>query len=259
MRFLQIFFILLLVAHPCVAQERKKMQRKVEWVQVVRAKKHSISPNIVFLIDASSSIDKSSNLTAKFNKAWNRITSLLGHDELYFCIYIFHDKNDDRFRPWTNVFGPNKKNEFKEAYRWIKNNTGMYSYGQIAIRKALRERNPLNKNPTMKDTLTIIFITDGGLTEAAEYAQRQCLTIDEEEERAYYSLYDEIKSGQAWRQKNGLPTATICCIGLENKEVWSLSVKRPDWECQRFLNVVGKKNYGGYFLVRNKRQKKEKK
>jgi len=221
-------------------------QSEVPYTEVVAPKPFSLSPNIVFVIDASSSINLSDDISARFEKAWLETTSRIASDELYFCIYTFHDKGDERFRDWTNAGGPQGEQEFAKAKKWIRNNTGTYSWGKIAISSALRKVNNLNHNRVMKRSLSIILITDGGFTEAAEYAERNPKAY------AFTPIIEAIQIGQRMRLTRGLMQATIRTIGIENTEQWSLSVKRPDSECQAFLKKLGATYSGGYYLVGGK-------
>ena len=221
-------------------------QSDIPYTEIVKPKPYSLSPNIVFVVDASSSINNSDDISAKFEKAWEETTSRIASDELYFCVYTFHNKGDERFRDWTNAGGPQGLEEFTKAKAWIKNNTGTYSWGQKAIAGALRKVNNLNHNRVMQRTLSIILITDGGFTEAARYA------IKNPNAYAFNPIVKEIEIGQKLRLQRGLMPATFRTIGIRNTEYWSLSVKRPDSECQDFLKTLGNIYSGGYYLVGDK-------
>lgn len=221
-----------------------------EFVEVEKAKPHSISPNIVFVIDASSSINSSDEVSAKFELAWNQIVSYLGFDSLYFCVYVFNDEDSLYRRDWQEVNGLDAENEFKRARDWVRKCTGIFSYGKKALSLAIKEKNKFAKNDYMKRSLTIILITDGGFTEAARYGMsEECKSLGRS---PFWPIENAIKESQKWRKRHGLFPATIVSIGLENKEVWSLSVKRSDKECQNFLRKLGKLYHGGYYLVREK-------
>jgi len=243
---MRLWLVLLFVLFPVVLwADPNKKSKNLEFVEVVSQQRHSISPNVVFVIDASSTINNSDDIKRKLNRAWWSIVNKLGSDEWYFSIYVFHDKNRERFRGWADASGPMGVSELNKAFKWIKKNTGIHSFGCKALGLALRQKNPLIRNRVMARSLTVVLITDGGFTEAAKA-------------RNFNPVYKMIKRSQHWRVRAGLLRASICAVGLENKEVWSLSTKRPDWECQQFLRNVGVKYHGGYYLVRQRKEKRKK-
>lgn len=207
----------------------------------------------MFVVDSSSSIYDSDNMNLKLRTAWYRIFKLLGSDDVYFSVYSFNDEDSYIFKKWEAVWPNIWKKQLKESFIWTRENQGVYSFGQQAICDAIKQSNPLNLNPSMRDTLTVVLITDGGLTEAAEYGADN--KIKKGDEGAYESIFKAIAEAQEWRKAQGWPEATICTVGLENLDVWSISVKRPDNECQMFLKELGKKYNAGYFLVRNAKRR----
>lgn len=208
-----------------------------EFVEVVSPK--FVSTNIVFVIDVSSTMRKSKGLKSKFYRAWQNITDKLTGDEWYFCAYLFGDKNREEFYPWTAAGGPQSKRELQKLYRETLKSKQIKSFGEKALSMAIKSQNPLDNNPSMSRTLTVILITDGGFSEAVGPMR-------------YHSTYDSVIIAQKWREDNDLFEATIWTIGLENKIYWSSKVKRPDVECQAFLKKLGTKYNGGYCLVRDK-------
>lgn len=239
MKFFYAILIALLVAQPTV-----------EWVEVVKQKRYSFSNNVVFVVDSSSSIYNSDNMNLKLRTAWYRVFKSIRSDDVYFAVYSFNNDNGYIFRPWESIGLDTWREQLKDAFIWTRSNQGMFSYGQVCLSKAIKERNPLNLNPTMRDALTIVLITDGGLTEAARYGTKKGFAAGEG--GSYEPIYQAIEDAQLWRKQNGLSQATICTVGLQNLYKWSLSVKRPDDECQKFLKYIGTRYKGGYFLVRNK-------
>lgn len=239
--------------------------QEIEFVQKVKPAA-PLSPNILFLVDASSSITWDDESLRKFDFAWRTIASMLGGDELYFSAITFNDKGNEQQRPWEkmgwghfeNVNLSGRKDfyqwvfvpkQFEYVRKWVLENTGTRSYGEFALYKAITDMNPLIKNRIMRKTLTVILITDGGFTEAADKPKGT---------GNFISIYKSILTAQEFRKKMGLVPASLLVIGMENKN-WSLTVKRPDNECQDFLKHIGKKFGGGYYLVREKKEKKEEK
>lgn len=206
--------------------------------KVVKPKPYSFATNIIFVVDSSSTITWSDDVKAKFNTAWRYATSLIASDQVYFSIYTFNKKNNEKFYPWTQI-GFDHKEKFEKAHRWILNNTGTYSWGTKALNMAIRQKNPHDKRPYTAERLTVILITDGGFTEAARSG-------------SFRPVWNAIKSGQKYRKEHGWRSAAICTIGLQNLEIWSSSVKPPNADCQKFLHEVGDKYAGGYFYVRQK-------
>lgn len=213
-------------------------------ITVIKPEQFAISNNIVFVVDASSTMFSNETINKRFNMAWNHITNKFAMDELYFCVYIFHDKGHEKFRKWVNAGGRGGKKEFDKAKSWILNNKGVYSWGANALGKGLREINPLNKNWSQQGRLTVILITDGGLTEAARY-------VPKTGKNYFKPIYDVVVNAQKWRLTKNLAPASILTVGIQNEFYWSSSVKRPDSECQRFLRILGKKYGGGYVFIKN--------
>lgn len=239
--------LLLLFISPVVAQDRSK-SKPIEVVAELKVnpEPYSVSHNVIFLVDASSSINRNKYAVAKFNAAWKIITNEIVSDHIYFRTYVFHDKGMFNRTKWAE----GSPRDLKKSYKWIKNNTGIYSWGLEALVAALRDKNPLDKNPASQKRLTIVLITDGGFTEASDK--------DENGRTGSFKVLDRaIATTQASREKDGLEPATIVAIGLENKAAditYGTSVKRPDKECQAWLAKIGKKYKGGYFFVKVKNE-----
>lgn len=249
MRILAIFLALILALSPALG---KTVKPTIEVVRIVKAKKNAISPNVVFVIDGSSTINNSLDMSKKFQKAWDYIASLMASDQFYFCVYVFHDKNKEKYYNWVNAGGLAGKKELAKAKKWILKNTSVYSWGLKAIRLALRKINLLDKNKISRKTLTVVLISDGGLTEAA-----RAISDGSKGWHHYSDINKTIEREQAKRKKKGLGKASIVTIGIENKEHWSLSVKRRDWECQKWLRYLGTQYGGGYYLVRKATRRKK--
>lgn len=247
--FLFTFIMSILLMNPAAAQI--VMENKIA------PKPYAISHNVVFVVDASSTINYYKTIAAKFNKAWDVMVNQFGSDELYFCVYVFHDKKKEMRTEWVQAW----PGEFRKAKGWVLKNTGTYSWGLKALRMAMREKCPLDKNPSTNARLTVVLMTDGGLTEAAN---RNSNKKDEEilatdiKEHIYaktgdFNLINKmIKQEQARRIINNLEPATIMTIGIENiiaDKEYGPSIKRPDAECQKWLSEIGNNYGGGYFHV----------
>lgn len=226
-------FVALLASAGASPGERTITAGKFACKVEIEPEPHAISPNIVFVVDASSSINRSKEVSAKFDLAWGAVTAQLGQDQIYACAYTFHDLDKDKFLTWEEVNDPQ---QFTTIQQWIRNNTGIYSWGQKVLQDAIKQTNPLIRNPHESRRLTVILITDGGFTEAARAG-------------SYDPIYESVEAAQQWRTNRGLEPATIVAVGLENTDTWSISVKRPDFECQEFLKRLGQENRGGYFHV----------
>ena len=237
----------------------KPIEVKVE----VLPKPFVISHNIVFLIDASSSIYNEPALQRKFERAWGIITSNFASDELYFKIYVFNDKNKERMSKWYDAGGPLGLKKFRQAKKWILKKTGIYSWGLQAFKMALREKCPLDNNRITARRLTVVVMTDGGFTEAAEWVHPVKKIQKATEDRAIGGAY--VKTGsfkvfdrmiaqeQVKRKKKGLSPAVIVTIGIENDNpTWGLTAKQPNDKCQAWLKKIGTQYHGGYLYVRNK-------
>ena len=244
----------------CYAQDKP-----YEVVLEQRPADHAISSNIVFVVDASSTINRSKAAIAKFTLAWDALIANFASDQLYIRTYVFHDQLEERKTKWVDAGGPLGLEKFENHKQWVLRNTGIYSWGLRAIKIAMREVCPLNKSKSSKRRLTVVLITDGGLTEAADFDG----TGTEEEvlnstiKRHVYArlgsfshISKVIAAEQARRVNRELEPATIVTIGIENTAAdiqYSTSVKRPDAECQNWLKKIGKLYNGGYFSVRRKR------
>lgn len=252
------FSIIPLVTH---AQENQSL----EVVSGAMPERFAISHNVVFVVDASSTINRYEAAKRKFDRGWEFIVQQFASDELYFRVYNFHDVGMEKRTKWIDAGGPRGLTQFRRAKKWIKENTGIYSWGLKAIRAALREKNPLDKNPSTAARLTVVLFTDGGLTEAADAdwdADPEALYKSELLKHPYkrYGTFAPvtkmIEIEQQRRINRGLAKATIVCVGLQNiaaDRTYGTSVKRPESECQSWLLKIGKKYKGGYFHVRFKK------
>lgn len=255
-----LFFILFLSMSPVVAQEQP---RTLEVVTKALPEPYAVSHNIVFVVDASSTINRYPWIKKKFDRGWDFITQQFAADELYFRVYAFHDQNSEKRTKWVDAGGPQGLRFFKRAKKWIKQNTGIRSWGLKAMRMALREKNPLDKNPATQRRLTIVLFTDGGLSEAAEGGGDPQETLKSKLKNHVYGFtgsYDVvdkmIRMEQNLRKKRGLEEAVIVTIGFENLEAdreFGLGVKQRDPDCHAWLNKLGKTYHGGNFLIRMKK------
>jgi len=264
MKRLMIFILLLLIMSPAVAQE-KELPKTLEVVTKSWPEPHAISQNIVFVVDASSTINRYEGVKKKFEMGWNFLTQQFCGDSLYFRVYVFHDAGMERRTKWVDAGGPEGLTKFYRAKKWIMANTGIYSWGLKALRMALREKNPLDRNAATAKSLTIVLFTDGGLTEASTgYANEEAILNSTLKNHVYkrtgsFSVVDKmIEQEQIRRRVNGLSEATIVTIGFENIRAdieFGLSVKQSDTDCQSWLERLGKKYHGGNFLVKTKETK----
>lgn len=236
---------------------------------VVPPKPHAISHNVVFVVDGSSTMNNTVEMSKKWQKAWDTIVNLLCGDELYTRTYVFHDLGRNKKTKWEDFGGPLGFQKFKRVKKWIIKNDGIRSWGLLSLRQALKDKNPLDKNPGTNRRLTIILLTDGGFSEAAgnEPKSKKKRVSLEKRVRAgkwamtgSFKIFDKIiKEGQEWRKKNGLAPATILSIGIQNDNpTWGTGVKRPEKECQAWLKKIGKKYNGGYVYIKRKESKKKK-
>jgi len=259
MRALILSFLIFLTTL-CGAQEVKVIQK-------VAPKPFAISHNVVFLVDASSTINNYGDAKAKFSKGWDIIVDKFASDELYFRTYVFHDIGKERKTKWVDAGGPDGLKKFAEAKEWVQKNTGMYSWGLKALRCALREKNPMDKNPSSARRLTIVILTDGGFTEAAgnksEKSTKDIINSPLKDHiyrktGSFKVLSEVIEYEQARRVANDLAKATIVTIGLQNliaDREYGPSVKQPDFECQKWLKKIGSQYNGGYLFVWNEEAK----
>jgi hypothetical protein len=246
---------------PAVAQRAES--QTLEVVTKSLPEPYAISHNVVFVVDASSTINYYPAIQRKFNRGWEFLTQQFAADELYFRVYVFHDQNQERRTKWVDAGGPDGIKQFGRAKKWVQKNTGLYSWGLKAMRMALREKNPLDKNRATARRLTIVLFTDGGFTEAAEGGNGATLTLKSTlkdhvytKTRSFDVINKMVAMEQNFRVKKGLDKATIVTIGFENFEadnVYGMGVKQRDPDCQKWLLRLGKKYHGGNFLVRIKR------
>lgn len=246
------FFLFLLLINPVVAQE-------VEVINQVAPKPFAISHNVVFVVDASSTIYSDGEMRDKFNKAWDIITDKFASDELYVKLIIFNDKKMEKRTKWFDIGGPRGPKILSRLKKTVWNNTGIYSWGAQAIDEAIKQINPLDKNWPTRRRLTVVILSDGGFTEAADVdinGDVESLVLKGEYFRtgSFDCLDRIIERAQKWRVLRDLAPATILTIGIENtNDFWGTGVKRPDKECQAWLKKIGTEYNGGYFLVRNKK------
>lgn len=261
----KFFFTILLsvfLVFPVSAQEIK--------IEVpVMPRPYSISHNVAFVVDASSTMTRSAEMSKKWQMAWDTIVNLLSSDDLYVRTYIFHDLNDNKRTKWQDFGGPLGFKKFKDTKKWILENKGIRSWGLVSLRQALKDKNPLDKNNSTNKRLTVILLTDGGFSEAAGPEKQSKKMYAKAEKLARsgqwgmtgsFKIFDKvIAECQKWRKKKGLDPATIVSIGIQNDDPsWGTSVKRPDKECQKWLKKIGKKYNGGYVYVKRKEKKKKK-
>jgi len=250
------FLLLALSMSPVVAQDESKPKKiKVTADLKVFPEPYAVSGNVIFLVDASSSIKGNKYAVAKFNQAWKIITNEIASDQMYTRTYVFHNEDSHVKTKWQE----GSPEGLEKSYKWIKNNVGTYSWGLKALKEALSDENPLDKNPASKKRLTIVLITDGGFTEAADERNGPHDPDPDPEEledtgrTGSFKVFDKaIEEAQAARVKAKLEPATIVCIGLENKAadiIYNTTIKRKDPECQAWLKKIGKKYKGGYFFV----------
>lgn len=231
----------------------------------VATKANAVSTNIVFVVDASSTINRYPIIRKKFDKGWNFITKRFASDQLYFCVYTFSGPGDEHKTEWIEAAGADGIKEFDKAKKWIDSRkNGVASWGLKAIRMALREKNKLDKNHATAKRLTIVLFTDGGLSEAAgPRIESEQETLDSPLSKHVYNwtgsynvVNKMIAQEQALRVKRGLEEATILTIGYENLEAdkeYGMDVKQRDPECQAWLRMIGEKYRGGNILIRTKK------
>jgi len=244
---------------PAVAQDKEVEVLTRSWPEP-----YSVSHNIVFIVDASSTINRYPLIKKKFDMGWSFLSQQFAGDALYFRVYVFHDQYSERRTKWVEAGGPAGEKQFRRAKRWIETNTGIRSWGLKAIRTAIRDKNPLDRNPATARRLTIVIFTDGGLSEAAGYvnpdAEKETLKSTLKDHTygftGSYSVVDKmIAQEQKIRELKDLEPATIVTIGFENKEAdaeFGMGVKQRDPECQAWLLKLGKRYRGGNFLIRMK-------
>ena len=95
-----LFFILFLSMSPVVAQEQVKQSKEIEVIARAWPEPYVISHNIVFVVDASSTINRYSWIKRKFDIGWDFIVQQFAKDELYFRVYAFHDVNSEKRTEW---------------------------------------------------------------------------------------------------------------------------------------------------------------
>lgn len=254
-RVFALLFTLLLTINLSVAQELEVVPRAMP-------QPHAVSHNIVFVVDASSTINTFPIIQKKFDKGWDFLTSQFANDTLYFRVYVFHDPHSERRTKWVDAGGPEGFIQFARAKKWVMQNTGTRSWGLKALRMALRDKNPLDTNPATAGRLTIVLFTDGGLTEASTYGGSAEDSLNSTVANHVYSgtgsyklVNTVIAREQNLRVSKGLEPATIVTIGFQNLEAdaeYGMSVKQRDPQCQAWLYKLGKKYHGGNFLIRVK-------
>jgi len=234
---------------------------------LVKPKPFAISHNVVFVVDASSTMYDEAEIQNKFELGWNTIVNKFASDELYYRVYIFSDRYEEKCsKKWISAGGPGGLKKFDKTKKWIIANVGTRSWGLKSLRMALREKCPFDKNPATKARLTVVLITDGGFTETAGNRPKDKKKANELDKRALKGEYENTGSfivfdkaiaiEQAWRKKNKLTPAVIVTIGIQNDAPqWGISVKRPDKECQAWLKKIGEKYDGGYFFVKRAPEK----
>lgn len=238
------------------------MAPEVQVINEVKPEGFSVSHNVVFIVDSSSTMYNYDHIYRRFEAAWRTVVNEFASDELYFKVYVFNDKKNEQTKKWVDAGGPAGMKEFEKALKWIKTHTGTYSWASQTFRKALREKNPLDKKASSNKRLTVVIISDGGFTEAADV--RTPGTDDFRENGIFngeyfrtgsFKIFDKIiAKGQAWRKKNKLDPATIVTVCIEN-EGWPTMVKRSDADCKAWMKKTGKKYKGGYFSVKDKEEK----
>ena len=262
MRFFVLLFSISLLMTPGIAQDNSSVVNESVVVQtVVKPKPGAISHNIVFVIDASSTMYDEDEIQKKFHLAWSTIVNkFAGPHELYFRVYLFSDKREEMRSKWIDAGGPLGLEKFQMAKRWIDANAGVRSWGLRSLRWAMRDKCPLDKNPASNTRLTVVLITDGGFTEAAgnrHKNKKRAAAIDRLAFGTYlqtgsFEVFDKaIAIEQDRRKRNGLARASIITIGIQNDDPdWGTGVKRPDSECQAWLRKTGEKYGGGYLFVK---------
>ena len=221
--------------------DKKKLTPKPEheMLMIVRPEAR-FSNRWCFVVDGSSSIwyKPGRHTIASIQKAFGDAT-LYSSDELWFCMYKFHNLNQEKYKKWVQA----TPESLKEAEDWINADSGIYSHGKKSIQLALRQK---------VKRLTILIITDGGFTSA-------CSKNRNPVGAGYLGDFSEINQtiidGQKWRVLKGYGEAVICTIGIENADYFA-GGKPNDKNCQAFLLKIGKKYHGGYFLVRKKKPAK---
>lgn len=188
----------------------------------------------IFVVDGSSSLwtkQRSNRLVDKMMMAFDRATRMMG-DEAYFSVYLFGSKDREKYRDWQPAF----PDDIDASKKWIKKRlgnskdaVGIYSHGKKSIGLALRQ---------LQWPLTVILITDGGFSSYAKH-------------KGFKDVYNEIRSAQDWRNKNGLGFAQICTFGIENR--WYYGGGKPaDEVCQSMLEKIGTDWRGGYFYIHDR-------
>lgn len=195
---------------------------------VVKPEAH-LSTKWAFIIDGSSSLwtlQSRHRLVDKMNMAFSFATKHIS-DEFQFCIYVFSNKNRERFKDWEWA----SVDELTKAHRWVRNRRrdDIYSHGRKSFELALRQKT---------ERLSIIVITDGGFS-------------SHNKQDGFGAVDRTIQEGQKWRVEQDYERATITTIGIENR--WYYGGNKPSDEvCQAFLRRIGSENGGGYYYVHEK-------
>jgi hypothetical protein len=186
--------------------------------QMKKGDRKAISTNWAFVVDGSNS---TSRVVGTLLAGFNTVVSF-PEDQLKFCTYLFSPAGYYKYRPWKKADMDGI--EFARTNRWIRRNIGVNSYGNLAIRAALLQR---------QKKLTIIIISDGGFSEN------------------FSTIKKTVNTWQQWREDQGLGRAVIVSIGIEN-HLSRLSKppypKDTDAVCQSRMRQLEYK--GGYFLVK---------
>lgn len=191
-----------------------------------------------------------------------KLVTQMPTDDWQFKLIVFSDLGKQRIFKSPNDEGKQEEwqtaspESFDKARRWANNpqQRGTQSHGLPALVAALQE--PIQD-------LTIILISDGGLTSACE-------------NRGFAETESIIAKWQAWRSKNNYGMAIITTIGISNKhysafcpacnrnkagakhnysipDQWQTNKghKPTDIDCQAFMQRLGSTYFGGYILVEN--------
>lgn len=209
-------------------------------------------------------VDNSDSMLDVFHKSLEgfKLVTQTPSDDWKFKLIVFSDmgkqntfkaKNEANIEEDWHAASPTS---FDSARRWANKpqNRGTNSHGLPAIIAALHE--PI-------DELTIVIISDGGLTSACE-------------NRGFGTTESTIAKAQSWRSKNGHGMAIITTIGIRNShysafcsacnrnkgntkhnyslpDQWQTNKghKPSDADCQAFMQRLGSTYFGGYVLVEN--------
>lgn len=247
------------------------------------APKEALSERWVFLVDGSDSI---STVLPKAMAGFRETVNYTGESLKWTCILfseewprVYYGENAVKFfvphnHDEFNWFIASKKN-FGNLQRWIGKNITTNSKVHLALKTAL--------TIDVKN-ITIIFITDGGITEACHDHSVQLFVNGNriiERDTRFDETNELINTWQEWRKKRGLNYALISCIGISNGHYsWmckacsqklrtgkstikhnygiddncddNIGGKPSDKKCQAWLSSLGSQWHGGYWLVEKK-------